>query len=279
MRPNFIGIGAQKCATTWLYDILADHPDACLGATKEIDFFSYYYDYGFQWYERQFSCPRKALAVGEISPSYFHATEVPERVFAYDRTMRLILLLRDPVERALSNHKHEVRIGHVSGPDLSFESGLLNNPSYVEQGRYATHLERWLAVFPRPQMLVLLFEDVAADPRAAARTVYEFLRIDGNHVSNAVSARSNESHVDRYPFLERLRSRARTTLGALGLERIWLKAADAGGRRIYRAINRADAERVIPPMTDLTRQNLKAEFRGEIGRLEQLLGRSLQHWL
>jgi Sulfotransferase domain len=279
MRPNFIGIGAQKCATTWLHAILSDHPEACLGPSKEINFFSYYYDYGFQWYERQFDCAGNPLAVGEISPSYFHASAVPERVFSYDRAMRLILFLRDPVERALSNHKHEVRTGHLSGTDLSFESGLRNNPSYVEQGRYATHLERWLAYFPRAQLHVLLFEDIVANPGAAARGVYEFLQIDGSHLSTAVTARSNEGYVNRYMLLRRMRMQGKKALRALRLEWIWLGVAHAGGRRLYRAINRADAKRVIPPLADSTRQMLKSEFRGEIQRLERLLGRSLQHWL
>ena len=279
MRPNFIGIGAQKCATTWLHDILSDHPEVCLGSTKEIDFFSYYYDFGFEWYERQFACVGAPVAIGEVSPSYFHDSVVPKRVFSYDPTMRLILFLRDPVERALSNHKHEVRIGHVSGTDLSFEFGILNNPSYVEQGRYATHLERWLGFFPRAQLLVLLFEDIVADPRAAAGTVYEFLRIDGHHVSHAVAARSNESYVHRYPLLERMRVYGRKSLRALHLEWAWQGVANAGGSSLYRAINRSDADLVIPPVADTTRQQLKAEFRGEIQRLEQLLGRSLQHWL
>jgi hypothetical protein len=279
MRPNFICIGAQKCATTWLHDVLSDHPQVCLGSTKEIDFFSYFYDFGFEWYERQFACAGTPVAVGEVSPSYFHSLSAPPRIFSYDRAMRLVLMLRDPVERALSNHKHEVRIGHLTGTDLSFEFGIRNNPSYVEQGRYATHLERWLGYFPRAQLLVLLFEDVVADPAAAARAAYEFLGIDGGHVSKAVSARSNESYVNRYPLLERMRVRGQQVLRAMRMEWVWLGAADAGGRRLYRAINRAQADHLIPPMADSTRQQLKAEFRGEIQRLERLLGRSLQHWL
>ena len=279
MLPNFIGIGAQKCATTWLHDILSDHPQACLGSKKEINFFSYYYDYGFQWYERHFDCAGNPPAVGEISPSYFHASEVPERVFSYDRTMRLILFLRDPVERAISNHKHEVRTGHLSGTDLSFEFGILNNPSYVEQGRYATHLERWLGYFPRAQLLVVLFDDIVADPRAAASMVYEFLRIDRGHVSKTVMARSNEGFVNRYPLLKQMRIHGKKALRTLHLEWIWSGAAGAGGRRIYRAINRVDADVVIPQVADATRQRLKSEFHEEIRRLERLLGRSLQRWL
>ena len=152
VKPAFIGIGAQKCASTWLYNILADHPEVWLSEKKELDFFSYYYDYGFQWYERNFESD-ESLVAGEVSPSYFHGKGVPKRVFEYDANLRLILFLRDPIERAISNHKHEVRIGHFRGSDLSFERGLKNNPSYISQGLYATHLEKWLEYFPKDWLL------------------------------------------------------------------------------------------------------------------------------
>ncbi len=68
MKPNFIGIGAQKCASSWLYDILADHPEAAVSATKELDFFSYHYERSHAWYERQFSEKPVVKTVGESSP-------------------------------------------------------------------------------------------------------------------------------------------------------------------------------------------------------------------
>src|SRR5450432_1780443 len=70
-RPTYVGIGAQKCASTWLHSILAEHPEVAVPEVKEVDFFSYRYDYGYQWYERCFRSSKPARARGEISPSYF----------------------------------------------------------------------------------------------------------------------------------------------------------------------------------------------------------------
>ena len=78
-KPTFIGIGAQKCASTWIYDILKDHPDVALSELKEVDFFSYKYDHGLQWYENNFSEAGTQSVIGEISPSYFHEPAVPAR--------------------------------------------------------------------------------------------------------------------------------------------------------------------------------------------------------
>ena len=153
-RPTYVGIGAQKCASTWLHRILAEHPQVAVPEAKEVDFFSWRFDHGYQWYERQFATgPETAVARGEISPSYFAEPAVPARIARYAPEVRVLLSLRDPVQRALSNHRHEVREGHLTGPDLSFEAGLANNPMYVEQGLYATHLRQWLHHFPRERIL------------------------------------------------------------------------------------------------------------------------------
>src|SRR3954453_17151561 len=165
-RPTYVGIGAQKCASTWLHRILAEHPEIAVPADKEMDFFSYRYDHGNQWYERCFAVEGTARVRGEISPSYFCEPAVPERVARYMPDAKILLSLRDPVERALSNHRHEVREGHLTGSDLSFETGLANNPMYVEQGLYATHLKSWLRHFAQADILVVLMEDIETDPLA-----------------------------------------------------------------------------------------------------------------
>src|SRR5690606_31306508 len=146
---------------------------------------------GFQWYERHFEGFDDTYVTGEISPSYFHDPAAPARVRAYRRDMKLLLTLRDPVDRALSNHKHEVRLGHFTGPDLSFEAGLANNPMYVEQGLYGKHLASWLQHFPREQVYVALMDDIRAEPQRVAREVFRFLGVDDTFESSAVARRFN----------------------------------------------------------------------------------------
>jgi hypothetical protein len=274
--PTFIGIGAQKCASTWLFEILRDHPEVVLSDPKEIDFFSYQYHYGRQWYQRHFS--GTGAAIGEISPSYFHEPAVPERVRQFLPEARILLSLRNPVERAFSNHKHEVRLGHFAGDDLSFEAGLENNPSYVEQGLYATHLSRWLRHFPPEQMLVLIYEDIVAEPCVVARRVFEFLSIAPDHEPAALHQRSNESYVNRYSGLEHFRGSAKQTLERLGLGELWRVAANTGLKQLYAQVNRVPAEQIIPPMSAESRDRLGALFANEVLELEGMLGRTLPDW-
>ncbi|MBK1719138.1 sulfotransferase domain-containing protein [Thiocystis violacea] len=279
MTQNFfIGIGAQKCASTWLHDILLDHPGVVLGQRKEIDFFSYHYGRGHQWYERQFPELRQGVLAGEISPSYFVTQDVPARLRAYNPSVKILLSLRDPVERAISNHRHEVRLGNFSGPDLGFEAGLDNNPMYFEQSRYGTHLLRWRSHFPASRILVVLQEDIEANPVSVAQQVYSFLDLDPGHLSAALHARSNESHLHRSRGLESVRLGLRGTARSLGMDAVWRAAQRAGLQPLYRRLNRRASTLAIPRVSEATRQHLRERLEGEIRLVEELLERPLPTW-
>jgi hypothetical protein len=277
-RPTYVGIGAQKCASTWLHRILAEHPEVAVPVSKEIDFFSWHYDRGYQWYERYFATDKPAARQrGEISPSYFCEPSVPARIARYAPDARILLSLRDPVERALSNHRHEVREGHLLG-DLSFEAGLANNPMYVEQGLYATHLRRWLEHFPREQLLVVLMDDVEQRPEEVCRTVYRFLGVDDGFVPAGLRERYNRSYASRARWLAVAKDRVYAATRAPGLRWAWGAAAGLGLRRAYRSLNEVPSEVVIPPPRPDTLAQLRRRFDPELRELEPLLGRSLEAW-
>ncbi len=278
-RPTYVGIGAQKCASTWLHWILAEHPQVAVPAVKEVDFFSYHYDHGYQWYERHFAAAGAARARGEISPSYFCEPTVPARVARYLPEARILLSLRDPVERALSNHRHEVREGHLTGSDLSFETGLSNNPMYVEQGLYATHLRNWLRHFPSERILVLLMEDVEADPRAVSRIVYRFLGVDESYVPGGLTNRYNRSFATRSSALGGVKDAFYGATRRPGLRWLWDAAAGSGLRSLYRGINDVPSSAVIPEPRDETLPQLRELFAPEVRELETMIGRSLATWL
>jgi hypothetical protein len=278
-RPTYVGIGAQKCASTWLHRVLAEHPQVAVPAVKEVDFFSWHYDHGFQWYERCFAgVDPAARARGEISPSYFSEPAVPARLARYAPDVKILLSLRDPVQRALSNHRHEVREGHFTGPDFSFEAGLANNPMYLEQGLYATHLRRWLRHFPQEQVLVVLTEDVEADPAEVCRAVYRFLGVDDGYVPAGLRERFNRSFASRSRWLTEVKDAVYASTRVPGLRWAWETAAGLGLRSVYRGINEVSSDDLIPPPRAETIAQLRHRFEPELRELEVLLGRSLEGW-
>lgn len=155
---DFIGIGAQKCATTWIFFNLIKHPkirDSQLSSNKEINFFNHFYYKGTDWYDRQFHFGD--WLVGESSPLYFCEPSVPVRIKQYNPEIKLLLSLRNPVDRAYSQHRHEVMRNRLGGDKIIFENALPGNPSYIEQGLYATHLSHWLEHFPKERIFISLF--------------------------------------------------------------------------------------------------------------------------
>jgi hypothetical protein len=197
--PTFLVLGAQKAGTTALFAYLREHPDVTGPAWKEVSFFDRHYARGLRWYRGNFPLGgRRAGAVGEASPSYVFHPLAPERVRATVPDARLIVLLRNPVDRAHSHYQHEVALGRET---LSFEEALAREPerlageverltadpayfshawwnyTYASRGRYAEQLERWLALFPREQLLLLLTDELGADPTGTYGRVLRFLGV------------------------------------------------------------------------------------------------------
>ncbi len=279
MPEFFVGIGAQKCASTWLYQILSDHPEVSLSATKELDFFSHWYNRGYQWYERHWTLTPSVLAFGEVSPSYFCEPGVPERIKSYNPKARILLSLRDPVDRAISNHLHEIRVGHLKGPDLSFEFGLRNNPMYLEQSRYGYHLSRWIRAFPIEQILILFMDDIETDPREVETRVQQFLGIATGHRSAALADRSNVGRLYRFHRINQARKAVRRIVKRLGLDPVWKQAQAAGLQKIYRRLNWRPTTEVMAPVSCETRDRLREQLVDDIRLLESISGRLLENWI
>jgi len=273
---DFIGIGAQKCASSWLYEVLNSHSQAYMSDTKELDFFSYYYDKGYEWYHRNFYSNGNLMS-GEISPSYFYDQDVPARVKRYNKDIKILLCLRDPVKRMFSNHLHEVRAGNVTGENTIFENALNNNPLYLEQSLYAKHLKRWLKYFEKDQILVVFQEDINNNPIEVYKQVCRFLNIteDENFMGDF---HVNDSTVKKNPFIGMV-----FELGGVFLRRLGLKSAvDTLKRRglisrLYKG-NKTHLKDVVKPMMSETKSKLRLKISESDAELKVILGLSALPW-
>ena len=193
MLPNFLVIGAMKAGTTSLYRYLAGHPDVVPATRKEIHFFNRHYDKGHRWYRSHFPLAAKPARTnrltGEATTHYLFHPDAPARAHALVPDARLIVLLRDPVDRAFSHYRHEAsRHGETRGFEVAIaeeqarlEHGAddgepaLDKRAYLARGLYAAQLERWFSVYPRPQLLALWSDDLFADPARVYAEVTNFL--------------------------------------------------------------------------------------------------------
>jgi hypothetical protein len=199
MLPTFVIIGAMKCGTTSLHHYLAQHPEVCMPRRKETDFFiaEMNYQRGPAWYESLFTRPAKAC--GEASPNYaksWRFAGVPERMHSLLPQARLIYLVRDPVERMISQYKHLYASGWEDRPLAAAMEGALGGDGrspYLNDSRYHRNLEPFLAQYPLDSVLVLAAEDLERQRLATLRRVFEFLGVDSGFQSPAFERQWHES--------------------------------------------------------------------------------------
>lgn len=178
--PSFLVIGAMKAGTTSLYNYLRPHPEVFMPRVKELNFFQEERNWrrGLGWYVKQFrDAGPEAIAIGEASPGYTaypNSPGVPERIAAHLPEVRLIYIVRDPIERIRSQYQHRVTIGVEKDP---FERAVLQNPNYVHFTRYAFQIEQYLPYVPRDRLLVITSESLRSDRSATMRRVYRFLEV------------------------------------------------------------------------------------------------------
>jgi hypothetical protein len=220
LKPEFIIIGAQKAGTTSLYDYLVQHPCVAPARTKEVHFFDHHFARGMGWYARRFPTKGEAqragaplghpIITGEASPFYLYHPHAPRRIRETLPQAKLIVLLRNPVDRAYSHYGMNVSKKTIKDPltgqplereTLSFEDAIaaeeerlrgewekmvadenyrsisLQLYSYKARGLYLNQLQTWLEHFPREQLLVLNSEEFAAQPGEVFARVLEYLNL------------------------------------------------------------------------------------------------------
>lgn len=196
MLPTFIVIGAQKCATTTLWTLLRQHPDFFLSSIKEPNFFlaEGTWSRGRGWYESLFRDAAGARHVGEVSPGYTMFptfSGVPERMVAMLPDVKLVYLVRDPVERMRSNYVQAVADGLETRP---IEEALVADTRYVTLSTYGLQLEQYLRRYPRDQILVLTTEGLRHDLGATLDRLFSFFGVDaGWRPEEAVVAHRSET--------------------------------------------------------------------------------------
>jgi hypothetical protein len=221
--PDFLVIGAQKAGTTSLYHYLTQFGDVRSASTKEVHYFDHHYELGERWYRSRFPVLRvgRAWITGEATPSYLLHPAVPGRVAALVPDVRLVALLRHPVERAYSHFQHSRARG--TEPVQDFERALDMEPertddawtrleragsrqrdvetfSYVRRSRYMPQLRRWLDVFPASSLLLVTAEELSSAPGEVLDRVRRHLGLPPTSERIALdrrNARSYEQMPDR----------------------------------------------------------------------------------
>ncbi len=280
--PNFLVIGAQKSGSTWLNFNLSEHPDVYM-YPHEIHFFDQKmnFDKGINWYLKHFSQASKFKAIGETTPAYLwvehalkdhpkHLTNIHQNIYQLFPDIKLILILRNPVHRAISAVNHYIKKGNLS-PFLDIDNFLLNENgnkylsdlryNVINRGHYATQIKAYRKYFDAKQMLILIFEeDILQTPEKGLEKVCDFLGIGTNFKFKNYNRKLNENTKSRLSVMLKYYFSLRNPFVIKGIDRFF--------PRPKAKLN--PSQFVI--------EKLYTHFEGENQKLFDLLGRRINAW-
>lgn len=276
--PNLIVIGAQKCGTTSLHYYLDQHPEIAMSRAKELDFFagSSSWSKGLDWYAAQFDAG--ATVRGESSVSYTNYPlhrGVPARLHSAVPDAKLVYLVRDPLERIVSQYLHDFSAGTEHRPiEQALADGLGAHP-YVARSRYYMQLEQYLPFFQPARILVLTQEELLTERVRTIRKVFDFLEVDPDFYDPKFERIKHRTSSHR-----RRRTWAGTAVASL---------AGAASRRFQpprwlawkaeRLLVFPFARRVERPVLDgAVREQLIAELKEDANQLREFTGKELEGW-
>lgn len=196
-KPDFFIVGAQKSGTTSLYEYLVkSSADINPASSKELYFFTEREGLGQRFYESFFPACKAGKLTGEATPDYFFYHACPEKVYKYNPNAKIIIILRDPVERAFSQYCHQNFTSKTKAYDpLSFSKAIREEEnrfnvdslskffyeykyySYKARGLYYEQLKNWLGYFDKNSICVVFLEDLKADPAATVKSTLLFLGV------------------------------------------------------------------------------------------------------
>jgi hypothetical protein len=273
--PNFLVIGARRAGTSLLHHkVLSAHPQIYVPVQrKETHYFDLYYDRGVEWYRSYFPSEEAAArfrAIGEVTPDYLASAEAPGRIHQLLPDCRLIAILRNPVEQAWSEYRYSRRGRNERREFRTF----IEDPAALDGGLYHRHLERYLALFPREALLVMLYEELVQDPSRELGRLTAFLNVPMIWSDPALLLRErvNPGEIPRFRRGFALARRAGALLTRHDLNWPVRLAKRLGVRRWF---GRTAAE---PSMSAAERRQLADFYRDDVRRLGLLLERDLDLW-
>ena len=264
MEGMLVVIGAMKCGTSTLHQHLSLHPQISMSRVKELNYFleTGNFSKGEAWYRSRFDFTRPVR--GESSPNYTKWPTfpgVPERMYAQMPDAKLVYILRDPIDRALSHYRHNLSHGREIRP----LSEALREPApnnYVSSSSYYLQIERFLEFYPREQLRLFELRELADDPRSVSRQLFEWVGVDASFEHPGFDRVLHKSSKKGKP----------TELG----RRVQKLPGGRAIRSVFAPLLEEPLEK--PVLDDDTRESLRTALAPDVARLREFWGRELAHW-
>lgn len=269
--PNLFYIGTAKAGSTWIYNVLTHHPEIYMAPGKGLYFFDGHYDRGMPWYLSHFQAANGQPVLGEVSHSYLYSGDACQRIAELSPAARVMVCLRDPVDRAFSSYLDAIKNGQFDG---KFDAALEAIPSILDRGRYATYLRPYVETFGRENIHIGVFDELAARPRVFARKLYEFLGVEPLELPDRMTKKMMPAGTPRMPGLVRLAKTLSAATKPVGARK--LRGQIKTSRFIRNLLYRPFTDKNKPRMEPAMRAKLHEQYRAEVVALDELAGTDFQ---
>ncbi len=287
MIPNFFIVGTPKAGTTSLYHYLEEHPDVYMSPVKETNYFSYneiksqglFYNEehicSLNQYQEQFKGVKDEKAVGEASVSYLYYPLVPSKIKEFNPEAKIIIVLRNPIERGFSHYLMDKRLGfvHLSYENIVWENNKhpqseLYYQQYVALGQYYEQVKRYLEAFSEKQVKILFYEDIIKDIQSVIKELYTFLNVDYTFSPNTDQQHNVYSSPKNF-FIQKLYAQ----------KKIRAIAKRFFGENIQHQLKDNFFRKEKPVLNEKLRLALIEIYKTNIYKTSALLKKDLTYWL
>tara|TARA_B100000700_G_C14910348_1_gene791919 strand:- start:197 stop:1057 length:861 start_codon:yes stop_codon:yes gene_type:complete len=282
MRVGIFIVGAPKSATTSLHNYLNQHPEILMSSLKEPDFFSFqeiseqalYYGKSkinnISQYHNLFNGKKGAKIFGESSVSYLFYPEVSKRIKEYNSQAKIIVMLRNPSDRAFSHYLMDLRLGLVSSrfEDIFYDKEGLHFQQYFLLGNYYSQVKRYVDEFKKDNVHIIWYSDFKKDAAKEIKKVFKFVDVDSDYKVN-VNAMYNKSFIPRNNIIKIIYS-------LVFFRKLMLFFLSPRIVRFIKSILFIKQNK--PSITRETREVLTEYYQDDIANLEKLLSINLSQW-
>ena len=268
IRPEFLYIGTSKAGSSWIYEILREHPEVFVPPAKDIQFFDTQYNRGIEWYLSFFKPKNGEKVVGELSHDYFMYEKSAVRIKKCLPTVKLICSLREPTSQIISNflqHRTAYLSKSTSLENFAFQDNTLKACDYF------FNLLPYYDLFPAENILVLFFDDLQRDPALFARKIYKFLDVDPTFTPKILRRKDLPAREPRIVWLAFFAYKTGLIFRKLGLTNLVgsVKRNNMFKKALFKQVKKK------PEISDELKGFLKRYFKERYKDLPELIGQPL----
>lgn len=261
IKPDFVVAGGMRCATGWIRQCLMEHPDIYM-ARKEPHYYDRNYDKGIDWYQNFFEDYNGEKTIGEKTATYFHYSNAPRNITETNSDMKVIVCLRDPVERMFSHYSMFAKTDE-SLRETGFIGAAQHGTDFVQWSQYASQVKLYQKVVPSKNLKFIIYEDKDRDPLLFIQDLYHFIGVNSSYKPKSAEIRTKQGQFEHNHWFWGPVSKF-----------LLHPRAPLSFRKLYSELRPDLKESGIPISTYET----LSPYFNEIIKVEELLGRKLDCW-